>query len=428
MSIENNEIKIGESVSLPGDLLKKAREDKGLSIDEMSAISNLSKQIIRGIESDNYSELAGLSFVRGYLKLYAKKLGINGDEALELFDLWKVEAAGHTSSDSVKRQNRHIDPSNAGGLSRKVMVGFGVVMAALVAAGTFISYQHSGDAVEQKITQSNGAASTDQSIVENPPPNKVESDTTESKTGVAATNTESADLETPVIVDTDSAFGQTFTQSESPPETALNVIPESVSPDFDRQVERPKTESDPKPVQSQIPVEKPKPVEKLNPVVLGKPQSSPQESEPVNEPAEVAPPTNLNQAGRVIAEASGLAQAPIQSIRDTQVSPGEDDGLRVLSETVTGVTNDQIAMGTPGMLEIDFSGESWVEIRDSRGRLILADLMTANNGVKLETYGAVEVLVGAVSVSAIKFNGVKQDLTGKAFQDVARITLGAETN
>ena len=83
MSIENNEIKIGESVSLPGDLLKKAREDKGLSIDEMSAISNLSKQIIRGIESDNYSELAGLSFVRGYLKLYAKKLGINDDETLE---------------------------------------------------------------------------------------------------------------------------------------------------------------------------------------------------------------------------------------------------------------------------------------------------------------------------------------------------------
>ena len=130
----------------------------------------------------------------------------------------------------------------------------------------------------------------------------------------------------------------------------------------------------------------------------------------------------------MIAEASGLAQAPIQSIRDTQVSPGEDDGLRVLSETVTGVTDDQVAMGTQGMLEIDFSGESWIEIRDSRGRLILADLMRANNRVKLETYGAIEVLVGAVSLSAIKFNGEKQDLTDKAFQDVARITLGAETN
>ena len=145
-------------------------------------------------------------------------------------------------------------------------------------------------------------------------------------------------------------------------------------------------------------------------------------------PAEVAPPTNLNQAGRVIAEASGLAQSLSQPIQETQVSPGQDDGLRVLSETVTGTTEDQVAMGARGMLEVEFVGESWIEIRDARGRLILADLMTPDNGVYLETYGAIEILVGAVSVSQIKFNGEKQDLSGKAFQDVARIILGAETN
>ena len=66
-----------------------------------------------------------------------------------------------------------------------------------------------------------------------------------------------------------------------------------------------------------------------------------------------------------------------------------------MSETVTGPSADQLAMGVAGKLEIEFSGESWVEVRDARGRLILADLMTPENGVDLDTYGPVEVLVGA---------------------------------
>jgi cytoskeleton protein RodZ len=85
-------------------------------------------------------------------------------------------------------------------------------------------------------------------------------------------------------------------------------------------------------------------------------------------------------------------------------------------------------MGAQGRLEIDFSGESWVEIRDARGRLILADLMSPDQGVELDTFGPVEVLVGAVSVSTIVFNGETQDLKRNALQDVARITLGAESN
>ena len=85
-------------------------------------------------------------------------------------------------------------------------------------------------------------------------------------------------------------------------------------------------------------------------------------------------------------------------------------------------------MGARGRLEIEFSGESWVEIRDALGRIMLADLMTPDKGVDLETYGPVEVLIGAVSVSDVTFNGERQDLEKRAFQDVARVTLGAATN
>ena len=130
------------------------------------------------------------------------------------------------------------------------------------------------------------------------------------------------------------------------------------------------------------------------------------------EPVQV--PQNLSQGGRVIAEATGLAPP--------------DDGLRVLPQTVTSPSADRLAMGARGRLEIEFSGDSWVEIRDALGRLVLADLMTPDKGVDLETYGPVEVLIGAVSVSDVTFNGERQDLEKRAFQDVARVTLGAATN
>src|SRR6056300_1004382 len=94
MSIENNEPAVAGTTALPGSLLRKAREEKGLTIDEMSAISNLTKQVIRGIEADDYKQLAGLSFVRGYLKLYSKKLGVDEVEILDLFDRWKAEQNG----------------------------------------------------------------------------------------------------------------------------------------------------------------------------------------------------------------------------------------------------------------------------------------------------------------------------------------------
>ena len=61
------------------------------------------------------------------------------------------------------------------------------------------------------------------------------------------------------------------------------------------------------------------------------------------------------------------------------------------SQTVTAPSADLLAIGARGRLEIEFSGESWVGIRDALGRIMLADLMTPDKGVDLETYGPVSI-------------------------------------
>ena len=65
-----------------------------------------------------------------------------------------------------------------------------------------------------------------------------------------------------------------------------------------------------------------------------------------------------------------------------------------------------------------------MEIRNREGDLIMADLMRPGVDFDLEVTEVVEVLIGAVHATEMRFNGERLDLSGRAYQNVARITLG----
>ena len=436
MSIENNEPAVAGTNALPGSLLQKAREEKGLTIDEMSAISNLTKQVIRGIEADDYTQLAGLSFVRGYLKLYAKKLGVDEVEILDLFDRWKAEQNGEPRQYANAPQGIS-EPSS--GPSQKTIIAASIVVIGLISAGGVISYLESTGSspeVASVIETEQAPASTEPDAALNQSQEltpSLDSSVDASINGTVeaqplVTEAEQSASATVAPASVASQADEVVAQSEPATlQTEAEPVVEAPNPDL-VPVEKPKTVEKPKQVETPKTVEKPKPTEKPK---VAKTEPPPAVTEPVDEALQqpvVISSSNLSQGGRVIAEASGLAPAPSTPVQTTQVSPGQDDGLRVLSETRTGPSADQLAMGAQGRLKIDFSGESWIEIRDARGRLILADLMSPEQGVELDTFGPIEILVGAVSVSTVVFNGETQDLKPKAYQDVARITLGAEPN
>ena len=427
MSIENNEPAVAGTTALPGSLLRKAREEKGLTIDEMSAISNLTKQVIRGIEADDYEQLAGLSFVRGYLKLYSKKLGVDEVEILDLFDRWKAEQNGEPRQYANAPQGIS-EPSS--GPSQKTIIAASIVVIGLISAGGVISYLESTASSPEvaaviETEQAPASNATDAAL------NQSQELIPSQDSSIDASTNQTVDAQ-PLATEAEPS-AQATVVSETPASQGEEVVklaePVTLQTEAESVVEAPTPTPDPVPVEKAKTVEKPKTAEK--PKVAETQAPAPAVAEPVEEVVQqpvVISSSNLSQGGRVIAEASGLAPAPSTPVQTTQVSPGQDDGLRVLSETRTGPSADQLAMGAQGRLEIDFSGESWVEIRDARGRLILADLMSPEQGVELDTFGPVEILVGAVSVSTVVFNGETQDLKRKAYQDVARITLGAEPN
>ncbi|MEP2602939.1 MAG: RodZ domain-containing protein [Paraglaciecola sp.] len=70
----------------PGQLLKEARERANLSIQDIADKVRLKKSLIEDIEDDNYELDISLTFLRGYIKLYAKQVQVSEVEVLAAFD------------------------------------------------------------------------------------------------------------------------------------------------------------------------------------------------------------------------------------------------------------------------------------------------------------------------------------------------------
>ncbi len=70
----------------PGETLRKAREEKDLSLENMASQLNLKIEIIKALESDQYDRLAAPTYTRGYLRSYARAVDVEPESLIELFN------------------------------------------------------------------------------------------------------------------------------------------------------------------------------------------------------------------------------------------------------------------------------------------------------------------------------------------------------
>ena len=70
----------------PGAHLRRAREAANMSVDKVATALLLNAQIIEAIEADSFEHLPPPTFVRGYLRGYARVLGLPAGPVLEMYD------------------------------------------------------------------------------------------------------------------------------------------------------------------------------------------------------------------------------------------------------------------------------------------------------------------------------------------------------
>jgi cytoskeleton protein RodZ len=121
------------SLSL-GEKLRQAREEKGFTLSEVAEQTRISSLYLESIENDDYRILPGGIFNKGFVKSYAKHVGINEQEALMDYSRLLAESEG-SASEEVKTYRPEVltDDRSSGSMVPTVIMA--VVILGLMTAG-----------------------------------------------------------------------------------------------------------------------------------------------------------------------------------------------------------------------------------------------------------------------------------------------------
>ncbi len=124
-----------------GEKLRQARESRGISISEVAAQTRISSLYLEGIEADDYRSLPGGIFNKGFVRSYAKHVGVDEQEALQ--DYARLLSSQDSSADEdpkIYRPEVLTDDRNSS--SSLLTIIFAIIILGLISWGayTFANY------------------------------------------------------------------------------------------------------------------------------------------------------------------------------------------------------------------------------------------------------------------------------------------------
>lgn len=76
----------GPAISSPGKQLREAREARGMTVPETAVKLHLHQRMLTALETDDYDQLPSPIYVRGYLRNYARLLGLDSEQIVAAYD------------------------------------------------------------------------------------------------------------------------------------------------------------------------------------------------------------------------------------------------------------------------------------------------------------------------------------------------------
>src|SRR5579885_1658205 len=68
-----------------GEFFKQARETKGLTLDAVASKTCIHPDFLRSLEDNNFAKLPDQVFAKGFVRSYARSLGLDENEAMRRF-------------------------------------------------------------------------------------------------------------------------------------------------------------------------------------------------------------------------------------------------------------------------------------------------------------------------------------------------------
>ncbi|MBL1378645.1 cytoskeleton protein RodZ [Zobellella iuensis] len=303
----------------PGALLRGAREARGWTQAEVARRLNLRLAVIESIDNDQYKAGVAVTFLRGYVKAYAKVVGVDVQQALAAFDgmsgAEQIRAAAPMQSFSKKTRQQ----ANDNWLKRISWL----VLLGLLASLVYWWWQDSGaNYVERTL--------------------------------------------------------EPMTQQEEP----ASLLPEPVSPSDE------------------------------TPEIIIPPLPSEAMAEPAADTgAEVESPGSSVDTAASDVELPAVAAAPA-----AEAAP-----VATTAEPEAGSPAEPAA--NPRLLAMRFTDDCWIQVTDSRGRVLAEGVKKANESLSLEGEPPFRLILGAPRAASVEYMNQAVDLSSFNAGRVARLTV-----
>lgn len=122
-----------------GEKLRLAREARGITISEVSAQTRIASRYLEAIEENNYKPLPGGVFNKGFIKAYAKYVGVDENEALS--DYAGIMAVHAESDDDDSRYRRPMVMTDDSRRSSFSSLIFAAIILILLTGGVLLLVQ-----------------------------------------------------------------------------------------------------------------------------------------------------------------------------------------------------------------------------------------------------------------------------------------------
>lgn len=203
----------------PGKLLWEARTKRNLSLEQVADDLCLTPQQVEAMEKDDYSYLPGATYARGYLRNYARLLGIPGDQVVSTAD---IPTTTVHSTASKPRKAVVVEESR-----RSMSVGFLSLVIVVILLGLIYSWWQSRETPELAVT----VTESDENKMENTEaaPDEIMPASTEEQSVTAEENAEPAIVASEEVIAPEDS--ETSEASDAPiqTESELAAEPESVA-------------------------------------------------------------------------------------------------------------------------------------------------------------------------------------------------------
>jgi cytoskeleton protein RodZ len=360
-----------DSISEPDELprvsimLVEARTAKRLSQEDVASQLFLTATIIRQMDEGLFHVMSKPAYVRGYLRTYAKVIGLSGDDVIEAFNetqVVEVDASEvHELIEAPSSANRF-----TGSVVQTGLIGLGLILLVMILVWAF-----SSDEEEQVGYR----------------PDHIEAPAAEVGQPEPAGVQDSEPLLGGVKVSSDAAIEvSTDTESETPVTVLTSTAVRA------------------KPVAIKSTPVRAKPV-----AIKSTPVQSPVVSQAQGPQAEVASAEVASAEG----QSSLLERKADNAVADIVATTSMDDEpeqLLVSDASITRVRQGAaslITVSTAGddTLEINFTDECWVEVSNAAGDQIYGDLNRAGDTLVVVGRAPFEVLFGKAPAAQLVFNG-----------------------